>query len=110
MQPRDQLRLTTDGVECTVCDATVPPDRVRLLARRDDLTFIQLDCAACRSTTLGFVFAGSLPPERVRFADATPIGADDVLDMHELLEGWHGDLAGLLDPDVRVPGRRAPRT
>jgi hypothetical protein len=97
MEPRDQLRLLTDGVGCSVCDTVVPPDRIRLLAHRDDLAFVEIDCADCRSTTLGFVVAGALPPEAVRFADAPPIGADDVLEVHELLESWQGDLRGLLE-------------
>jgi hypothetical protein len=32
-----------------------------------------------------------------------PISADDVLDMHQLLASWRGDLTGLLEKDS--PGR-----
>ncbi len=111
MEWRDQLLTLAHGVACTVCDSAVAPDRVRLLARRDDLAFVQLDCEACGSTTLGFVFRDVLPPESVRFADPTPIGSDDVLDMHELLEAWDGDLAGLLEvrPSPPTEDRASPR-
>ena len=38
MDPRDGLRPTLEDVACTACGAGVPADRLRILARRDDLT------------------------------------------------------------------------
>ena len=55
MDPRDLLRAFPDGMPCTVCDEPVPAERIRLLARREDMTFVQIECSACRSTTLGFL-------------------------------------------------------
>lgn len=100
MDPLDHLRVLPDGLRCTVCDERVPADRLTLLARRDDLDFLQLDCAACLSTTLGFVQAGrgEEPAERSQPARIT---SDDVLDMHQLLATWRGDLSGLLTRDAR---------
>jgi hypothetical protein len=98
MDPQDHLLALPDGLRCTVCEEPVPVDRLRLLAWRDDLAFLQIDCGRCSSTTLGFIAAGrsdesgAPPPE----SEAPPITADDVLDMHELLAGWGGDLSGLL--------------
>jgi hypothetical protein len=105
MDPLDHLLALSDGHRCTVCDERVPVDRVKLLAWRDDLAFLQLDCTACLSTTLGFVVAGDgggPAPEQ----GAAPISSDDVLDMHQLLAGWRGDLTGLLAQADR--GRAAP--
>jgi hypothetical protein len=95
MDPQDHLGTHLDGQRCSVCDASVPADQVKLLAWRDDLAFLQLDCGACLSTTLGFVMvsqavAGDHP------TPPAPISSDDVLDMHQLLATWRGDLAGLL--------------
>lgn len=95
MDPLDHLLALPDGLCCTVCDERVPAERVKLLAWRDDLAFLQIDCGSCFSTTLAFVMGGrtdasGTPP------DADPIGTDDVLDMHELLATWRGDLTGLL--------------
>jgi hypothetical protein len=95
MDPLDHLRALPDGPRCTVCDERVPTERVKLLAWRDDLCFIQLDCRACLSTTLGFVAGGRAEGETGR-GDAGPVTADDVLDMHQLLASWRGDLTGLL--------------
>ncbi len=95
MDPLDHLLALPDGLRCTVCDERVPATRIRLLAWRDDLAFLEIDCGACASTTLGFVLGGrSEDPAPDPAPD--PISSDDVLDMHQLLATWRGDLAGLL--------------
>jgi hypothetical protein len=95
MDPLDHLLALPDGLRCTVCDDRVPATSIRLLARRDDLAFLQIDCPSCSSATLGFVLGGRgdepSPPD-----DRPAISADDVLDMHQLLATWRGDLTGLL--------------
>lgn len=101
MGRQDDLRALMDGLTCTVCDEPVPPAGIRLLASRDDLVFLQLDCRACASTTLGFVMTGNGDGGPLEAADAVdpdapPISADDVLDMYQLLAGWTGDLASLV--------------
>jgi len=107
MDRQDDLLALTGGLTCTVCDEPVPPAGIRLLASRDDLVFLQLDCQACASTTLGFVMTGNGDGGPLEAADAIdrdapPISADDVLDMYQLLAGWTGDLASLVrdgEPD-----------
>jgi hypothetical protein len=102
MDPLDHLLALPDGLRCTVCDERVPATRIRLLAWRDDLAFLQIDCDACASTTLGFVLDGrSEDPEPAGMDAAGPISSDDVLDMHQFLATWRGDLAGLLGTDDR---------
>ena len=101
MDPLDHARPGPDGTTCAVCDGPVPAGSVHLLARRDDLAFVQVDCAACRSTTLAFVLAGTddlhAPGDLAQGPD--PVTGDDVLDMHRLLSGWHGDIRELLAGD-----------
>lgn len=100
MDPVDHLRALPDGHRCSVCEERVPVARVKLLAWRDDLAFLQLECAACLSTTLGFVLAGR-SDEPADVPAAGPISSDDVLDMHQFLATWRGDLTGLLAQDDR---------
>src|SRR3954469_4348581 len=114
MDPRDRTPPFENGVDCAVCGRTVPADRIRILASRDDLTFVELTCVACRSETLGMIVAGDasetgsaasghraiapygefLPADDARFREALPIGADDVATIRHLLE--LGDLDALL--------------
>ena len=93
MDPLDHLRALPDGLACTVCEERVPAVDVRVVASREDVAFLRIDCPACRSTTLGILQAeaglADSPPK------AAPISADDVLDMHEFLATWHGDLETL---------------
>ena len=98
MDPLDHLIALPDGLRCSVCDERVPETRIRLLAQRDDLAFLEIDCGSCLSTTLGFVLGGQLDDSAARL-EAPPVSSDDVLDMHELLASWRGDLTGLLAPD-----------
>ena len=100
MDPLDHLGTHLDGHRCSVCDATLSADRVKLLAWRDDLAFLELDCGDCLSTTLGFVMV-SQERDVVHPAPPAPISGDDVLDMHELLATWRGDLTGLLSGEER---------
>jgi hypothetical protein len=98
MDPLDHVVAPPDGLRCTVCDERVPASRIRLLARRDDLAFLEIDCGACLSATLGFILDGRAD-EPAAVPGRGPISGDDVLDMHQLLASWHGDLAGLLAVD-----------
>jgi hypothetical protein len=100
MDPLDHLLALPDGLRCTACDERVPAARIRLLAWRDDLAFLQIDCPACASTSLGFVVDGRTESAEVG-RQSDPISFDDVLDMHQLLATWRGDLTGLLESDDR---------
>src|SRR5262245_27630634 len=95
MDPQDRLQSLLDGIACSVCEASVSGDRIRLLARREDLAFVEIACDGCHSTTLGFVVDGDAGPE-FEAAPAPAVTADDVLDMHVTLESWQGDLRSLI--------------
>ncbi len=94
MDPQDRLQALLDGIACSVCEASVSGDRIGLLARRDDLAFVEIACTSCASTTLGFVVDADRA--NAQPATAAPVTADDVLDMHVTLEAWQGDLRSLL--------------
>jgi len=130
MDPRDRLRPLLDGVGCTVCGVLVPVERIRVLAQRDDMAFVELACPACASATLGLLLAteapdgnaildvapfGELSPtDEARRAAAGPVTASDVRAAREFLAEWQGDLVGLLDGrrdddrPIRLPGPEAP--
>jgi hypothetical protein len=122
MDPRDQLRPLLDGVGCTVCGSPVPAERIRILAHRDDLAFVELSCAGCGSTTLAMLQAaddadGGLVSDLAAFGELTPadearrlgtgpITGEDVRAARAVLAKWNGDLVGLLGGDE--PDRREP--
>src|SRR5258705_5793696 len=57
MDPRDDLDSLADGVDCAACGQFVPTDGIRVLARRDDIAFVEIHCPGCRSESLGIVIA-----------------------------------------------------
>ena len=110
MDPLDPDGIPLDGLSCAVCEESVPAASVQLLARREGLTFVQLQCPECSCTSLAFLVAPS-PGDPERRGDhppvttAAPLSGDDVLDMHGFLEGWQGGLRELLGGDP-LTGRR----
>ncbi|MEO8208295.1 MAG: hypothetical protein ABI598_04605 [Chloroflexota bacterium] len=113
MDPRDPLRALPDGMTCTVCNEPVPVERTRLLARREELTFVQVDCSACGSTSLEFLVstdAVTMPgpaSSRTSIRDrklAPAVTTADVRAMRAFLDGWAGDARGLVD---RLEGGRS---
>ena len=107
MDPRDRLPPFANGVDCGACGRPVPLERIRVLASRDDLTFVELDCPGCRSESLGIVVQSAaspptarygefLPADDARFREALPIGPTDIRTVRELLD--RGDLDALVGP------------
>ena len=121
MDPRDDLESLAGGVDCAACGEIVPTDRIRILARRDDIVFVEVACPACRSEALGIVIAegpdaddpelaadgaparggrrgiyGEFGPGDIeRFREARPIAATDVEVVRQLLAS--GGLTALVD-------------
>ena len=111
MGPRDLPGPLPDGASCTACGVPVPTGRIRILARRDDLAFVQLDCVACGSAALGLlmdstasggeqvldVAADPVPAGGTRGATLRAISQADVDAIRDDLAAWDGDLVGWLD-------------
>ncbi|HKG56291.1 MAG TPA: hypothetical protein VKA85_03520 [Candidatus Limnocylindrales bacterium] len=98
MEQRDHPDGAGEPARCAACGDQVPQERSRLLAAREDLSFAELSCPSCGSLSLAIVVAGSalgagLPSD---LASRPPVAADDVLDMHEFLSGYAGDLRALV--------------
>ncbi len=110
MHAHERLRALLAATGCTACGGPLEADRIRVLAERDDLAFVELPCAGCGSTALAMVTrTGSdapvadlqgeaepfLPAETLPDG-APPIDEGDVRAMRELLRGHRGDLRSLL--------------
>jgi hypothetical protein len=99
------------GADCAACGSSVPPSHVRLLAERDDLVFAELGCASCGSVSLAIVVKAAPTPDVPVAPEpgadrGAPLAADDVLDMHEFLAEYRGDVRGLLPPRRDASDRR----
>ena len=112
MGPSDLPRQLPDGVRCTACGAPVPTGRIRILARRDDVAFVELACTECGSSALGLLVPGAsadadlvldvaadapVGVPTTRPATIRPISQADVAALRADLDAWDGDLVGWLD-------------
>jgi hypothetical protein len=92
---------------------------MRLLAEREGLFFVDLDCSRCGSHTVAIVTVEIEDSEvTIEVSDvvgeediehlgeplpmgAAPVSADDVLEMHEFLGRFKGNLGDLLQTGTR---------
>ncbi len=108
MEASEWLRDQLATFECPACGRVYRGSRMRLLAERDGLFFVDLVCVGCRSTTVAIVTVEVDDRERSiadanelrRAVPAAAVSADDVIDMHQFLAGFQGDIKHLLRADA----------
>ena len=98
---------------CAGCGQAYGQERIRVIAQRDDLFFLDLACAHCGSQAVAIVTVqiddetassepGQAGPAGQQAGDDSlpptgpPLSADDVLDMHRILRDFEGDARELL--------------
>lgn len=108
MDGADWLRTQLTSFGCAACGFGYAENGIRVLAERDGLFFVDLACDMCGSSAMAIVTVAvdddavpqAVDPELVRAVtpapEPAPVGLDDVLDVHQVLSGWQGDLVGLL--------------
>jgi predicted RNA-binding Zn-ribbon protein involved in translation (DUF1610 family) len=118
MDGPDWLRNQLTSFTCPACGRLYRGSRVRLLAERDGVFFVDLDCASCGSHTVAIVTieqedaeasiadlsSMGMPDDHLGEAlpnGAAPVTADDVLEMHEFLARFEGDVDGLFRAAAR---------
>ena len=97
-------------VRCANCGAVYGRDSIAVVGNRDEYWFVRCSCETCGTQGLGVVIVRRVangPP-----ADPLPLAVtddaydrlhvDDVLEAHELLRSYAGDVHGLFE---RVTGR-----
>jgi hypothetical protein len=104
-EKRELIKHLVASIPCAVCQHHHEPDNVRIVDHRGEIWIVAVKCVHCG--TQGLVFAmiqeGEKPEivneltsqEWARFRQMPQIGADDVLDVHELLRDFDGDFASL---------------
>jgi hypothetical protein len=115
MDGADWLRTQLTSFGCASCGQAYEAGRIRVLAERDGLFFVDLVCRHCDTQAIAIITvqvgddddphadAGDLPVVQVRSVDnpdapAAPaaISVDDVLDVHQFLDRFRGDARDLV--------------
>jgi hypothetical protein len=112
-----KTQLTSFG--CAACGQAYESGRIRLLAERDGLYFVDLGCSHCGTQAVAIVTIQTDADDEPHIdagehstvelfheaePEADPISADDVLSVHQLLDGFAGGVDELLE---RLGGRGA---
>jgi predicted RNA-binding Zn-ribbon protein involved in translation (DUF1610 family) len=108
MDSPDWLETQLSSFSCPACGRRYRGSRIRLLAEREGLFFVDLDCSRCGSHTVAIITieqdereptiadASDLEhPDEGLPATAGSITADDVLEMHQFLAHFEGDVIQL---------------
>jgi hypothetical protein len=111
MDGADWLRTQLTSFGCAACGAPYEPGRIRLLAERDGLYFVDLACTSCASRAVAIVTVElddedeprADPGDLVQLtagamaAPSDPVSIDDVIDMHRFLDRFDGGTVTLLE-------------
>ncbi len=96
---------------CAACGQAYGQGHIHLIAQREELFFVDLSCEHCGSQAVAIVTiqvdgematldGGELVRPDETDADAAldgpPVSADDVLDVHQILDDFQGDVFQLI--------------
>lgn len=109
------LRERAKGYDCDVCGQNHAKSDIRVLGRLESAWIVRVTCSRCQTSFKLLVVVddavpavprpaakaessnGRAPRERRR----PPVSTDEVLDAHEFLDTYHGDLKSLFRRQVR---------
>lgn len=100
-----QMKKLLASMKCGICGQKYESSNVKILGHREELWFLSVFCQSCCSHGLvaavvkegkAMEIVTDLKPEEFqRFKDKESIKADDVLDMHQFLKDFRGDISFL---------------
>lgn len=105
-----RLREQAKEYDCSVCGANHARSEIRLLGRLEAAWIVRVTCSRCDTQFKLLVYVdrerASLAPmnERPVRAKRPPVSLDDVIDAHEFLEGFDGDVRALFAGKGKVVG------
>lgn len=102
------LRERAKDYDCGVCGTNHSRSEINVLGKREGAYVVRVVCSKCQTNITLLVYSGERPaatgpsaaqPRRRR---RPPISLDDVIDAHDLLEGFTGDVDELFAPRGKV--------
>ena len=105
------LREQAKDYNCSVCGTNHSRSEIRLLGKVDSMWIVRVTCAKCdTSFKLLVAIEDGQRAKRIRREPAArdrrpPLGADDVIDAHEILETYEGGISALFAVDRKGSGK-----
>ena len=111
-------RIVLDRMErCSVCHRGFEPDDVHVLSRKSDMWMLMVSCGECQARNFVAAVIGDGDAEEAQLAlrrlgeehvrtrtdiepedegmSGEPVSVDDVLEVHQFLQGFDGDFKAL---------------
>lgn len=100
MQDLDWLSGVFGTVRCAGCGAVYGRGAIAIVGNRDEYWFVRCSCDSCGAQGLGVVIVKELAAVAANTSGTAHVRAaalrvDDVLEAHELLRDYDGDVHGL---------------
>ncbi|MBI2846991.1 MAG: hypothetical protein HYX82_03820 [Chloroflexi bacterium] len=103
---RRSLKKALSTLRCNVCGRRYQSFNIRILGHEKGIWFIGVLCISCKSKGLvAAVIQDAKDPERVTdltegelstFSGRPPVNMDDVLDIHNVLKDFQGEIGELV--------------
>ncbi|HUG55637.1 MAG TPA: hypothetical protein VMJ92_01060 [Candidatus Limnocylindrales bacterium] len=111
------LREQARGYDCNVCGTNHARSDIRVLGKLESAWIVRVTCSKCQTSFKLLVVVDDRRTEvspvkeepTVRGRRRRPVTADEVLDAHEMLRTFDGDVAALFRRRERVAGARRDR-
>jgi hypothetical protein len=103
------LREKARDYDCGVCGTNHSRSQISVLGRREGAWVVKVVCSKCETNITLLVYVGDKPQARRSVAAEPakrqrrpPVSLDDVIDAHDLLESFSGDVNALFAPRGKV--------
>ena len=99
------IKQLLSSIRCSVCGDRYQAKDLKILGHQDDTWFVNACCPACyKRAFVVAIIKRDKPPqiikelseiETAKFAQASAINSDDILDLHDFLKDFDGDFITL---------------
>jgi hypothetical protein len=110
------LREQAKNYDCSVCGTNHSRSEISVLGKREGGWVVRVTCSKCETQVTLLVYVGEnntaaakqltatneLPPVASRRPRKPPVSLDEVLDAHDFLESFNGDVRELFAPRGKV--------
>ncbi len=102
------LRAQAKNYDCRVCGTNHSQSEISLLGKRDGGWVVRVACSKCETAVTLLVYVGEKSPSVRPVGSAAPkrrrapVTLDEVLDAHDLLGSFTGDVRDLFAPRGKV--------
>jgi len=103
------IRKLISSIKCGSCGQHYEESHIDVIERNDELWFIKVVCSSCHvGCMVAAIIREDMKPKLItdlteaeieKFRDVNDIDEDDLLDMHDFLKDFDGDMSGMFEQE-----------